>query len=134
MLEKEGSGEKGSVGAFLTIKQMARRLQITEKTVYRHWREFGGFKVGGAIRFEWEPTRDRLLKKAKEEGSILLPIHQGWRISPGRGISHPSRREGGRGRRANVLKLVPDRHNLWGGMPEVSRSLKDKKFRDGERR
>jgi transposase-like protein len=46
----------GSPGEQLTVEQVARRLGVARSTVYAHWREWGGYKLGAShkapIRFD----------------------------------------------------------------------------------
>lgn len=43
-------------GRQLTVDEVAQRFQVARSTVYAHWREWGGYKLGGAgtapIRFD----------------------------------------------------------------------------------
>jgi transposase-like protein len=45
-----------SLGDQLTVEQVARRLGVARSTVYAHWREWGGYKLGpvekAPIRFD----------------------------------------------------------------------------------
>ncbi len=34
----------------MTVDQVAARLHVTRSTVYAHWREWGGYKLGGGKR------------------------------------------------------------------------------------
>lgn len=118
-------------GVMLTIKQISRRLQVKEDTIYRHWRELGGFKVGGSIRFDWERTRQHLLEKAAREAKAMASSVP---APPGRRIPDPERRKGRRNRGETVLERIPDRYNLWGDLPETGGPGGIKKFKARERR
>jgi transposase-like protein len=39
-----------TVGEQLTVDQVARRLGVARSTVYAHWRQWGGYKVGSGER------------------------------------------------------------------------------------
>ena len=50
----EGSGERRDVAppdSLLTAKQVAERLNAKPDWVYRHWRQIGGQKLDGLLRF-----------------------------------------------------------------------------------
>jgi len=131
-IEKHESGV--TQGVMLTIKQIAQRLQVAEDTVYKHWRELGGFKVGGSIRFDWERTRERLFKGAEQEEKLVLSIYGGRAIPPGRRIPDPKIRKGRRIRGSTIFERIPDRHGLLGGLSEISGSGGSKKSMTRERR
>ena len=58
-----GLGERSVTESTLTVDDVAERFSVSRSTVYAHWREWGGFKLGAgdksAIRFRPSslPTR-----------------------------------------------------------------------------
>lgn len=50
-----GLGQRSAAEPALTVNDVAERLDVSRSTVYAHWREWGGYKLGGgekaAIRF-----------------------------------------------------------------------------------
>ncbi|MBP9023972.1 MAG: helix-turn-helix domain-containing protein, partial [Spirochaetes bacterium] len=40
--------------SIMTPKQVAGYLQISPRTVYSHWEQLGGFKIGRTLRFRKE--------------------------------------------------------------------------------
>jgi Helix-turn-helix domain len=52
-------------GGLLQLKDAAKRLNQSESWVYRHWKEVGGKKLGGNIRF----SRDDLEKFISKRGA-----------------------------------------------------------------
>ncbi len=61
-------GQSVAPAATLTVDQVARHLGVSRSTVYAHWREWGGYKLGSAakapIRFDSAalPTAPREMK------------------------------------------------------------------------
>lgn len=51
-----GFGHPATSGQSLTVEQLAARLGVARSTVYAHWREWGGYKLGSGkkapIRFD----------------------------------------------------------------------------------
>jgi hypothetical protein len=43
-------GDHGAADAHLTVGQVAERLGVARSTVYAHWREWGGFKLGNGVK------------------------------------------------------------------------------------
>jgi hypothetical protein len=86
--------------SLMTIEQMAEKVQLSKFTLYQHWQALGGFKVCGAIRFDWNVTRERLFQTIQEEHRGILPKHQ-RRVLPGKNK-----------RNRPFYERTPDRHGL----------------------
>jgi hypothetical protein len=89
-------GKTNGNESLLTVDDVAERLGVARSTVYAHWREWGGYKLGGgekaAIRFS----------------ASALPTHNGTspqRPRNGTGSDTTSRRSRARGR--PVLRGAP---------------------------
>lgn len=107
---------------WLTIKEIAGRMKVSPDTVYKYWRDLGGFKVGGVIRFDWERTRERLFAQpARNEKEMVLPVYERRSILSGRnGLSNTKGRQGRRSKTQAVFERIPDRYGLLAGMRGVS--------------
>lgn len=91
-----GLGQTRAADLVLTVDDVAERLDVSRSTVYAHWREWGGYKLGAgekaAIRFS----------------ASALPSHSATTPLPppnGAGPATATRRP--RTRRRSVLRGVP---------------------------
>jgi hypothetical protein len=70
-----GLGERTVAESELTVDDVAERLRVSPSTVYAHWREWGGYKLGdgerAAIRFSANalPTRGDTSTRRPRNGS-----------------------------------------------------------------
>ena len=97
----------------LTLTEMAERYKISPKTLYNHWRELGGFKVTGRIRFDARVTHDCLLEASHKQEEMVLSISKTRNHLPGRGVSDQARSIRGRSGRTEVVKRPPSAFGLW---------------------
>jgi len=51
--------------SIMTPKQVAGYLQISPRTVYSHWEQLGGFKIGRTLRFRKEILNALFCQKEK---------------------------------------------------------------------
>lgn len=95
----------------LTVDELAEMCKLSPATIYRQWRKLKGLKIGGAIRFDWELTRDSLLKATEEEATVVIPISKVGRISSRGRLSSAEGSE----RRGSWKKiyLPPSKNGLW---------------------
>jgi hypothetical protein len=89
----------------LTVDQMARRLAVSRSTVYAHWREWGGYKLGAGrsapIRFDTHTL--------PSVGSV--PQH---RLAAA-----------ARGAAPNARRPAPQRQDLMGDAPRLAKPVID---------
>jgi len=104
--------EEGKIttNKFMTVKQLADKLQLSEATIYKHWRSLGGVRVGGSIRFDLQRTLEHLQQESEEGASPVSPGHSR--------LMKPPR---DRRRKKTVFELDPDRHGLLDPDPKVIR-------------
>lgn len=53
-------------GRLLTLRELCGFLNVSKDYAYRNWRDWGGFKLGGQIRF----TEKRIAEKVNEYASM----------------------------------------------------------------
>ncbi len=79
----------------MTVEQIARHLGVSRSTVYAHWREWGGYKLGHSdkapIRFD-SPA----LPPSRSKGALRPPL-----------IVEPSSKPSRRSRRRDLLVDAP---------------------------
>lgn len=97
----------------LTLTEMAERYKISSKALYNHWREFGGFKVAGRIRFDAKVTHDCLLEASQKQKEMVLSISKARDHLPRRGLSDQARSIRRRNRGTEVVKRSPSAFGLW---------------------
>lgn len=89
----------------LTVEQVARRLGVARSTVYAHWREWGGYKLGGGqkapIRFD----------------SSALPIVKPTPGPDPRVAGDPSPKQVRRRQRRGLLVAAPRLPQTFDGVP-----------------
>jgi len=105
---------------WLTVKEISKRLKLSEITVRKRWRSLGGVKVLGSIRFEWEKTLGSILEKNQEGNQVVLSVRDQGKGIPGRGVFNQERSRDRRSRRKAYFERVPDRHGLLGNIAKVS--------------
>lgn len=77
-----------TIAQSLTVDQLAARLGVARSTVYSHWREWGGYKLGSGKKAPIRFDEDKL--------SVARPaVSDGHRSEPRRetGTKRPRRRE-----------------------------------------
>lgn len=103
IIAAELGGTNGS-GSPLTVDDVAKRLGVARSTVYAHWREWGGYKLGNgqnaAIRFS----------------AGALPTH---------GTPSTRRSQSGRGAAATSRRSPARRRPILRGAPRLPVSLGD---------
>lgn len=97
----------------LTLTEMGERYKISPKALYNHWRELGGFKVAGRIRFDAQVMHDRILKASQEQKEMVLSVSKARDYLSGRGISKQARRDRRRTRGTEVIERPPSAFGLW---------------------
>lgn len=97
----------------LTLTEMAERYKISPKTLYNHWRELGGFKVAGRIRFDARVTHDRILEGSQKQKEMVLSIPKGRNYLSGWGISNKAKGVRWRDGRTGGVKRSPSAFGLW---------------------
>ena len=96
----------------LTVKELAQQYRISGATVYAHWRELGGFKIAGSIRFDGDLIRDRLFQENQEGNQVVLSVY-GRRDLPSGGRIPHSAGGTGRGKREQKVTLPRSQNGLW---------------------
>jgi AcrR family transcriptional regulator len=80
---------RADVGQSMTVGEVAARLGVARSTVYAHWRDWGGYKLGAgakaAIRFEASALPDRV-SKPRNRASDRAPQLVGRRRARGRAL------------------------------------------------
>jgi predicted DNA-binding transcriptional regulator AlpA len=62
-LNGNGNGHEREPNSLLKLKDAAQRLNQSESWVYRHWKELGGKKLGGNIRFSTDDIEKFIAKR-----------------------------------------------------------------------
>ena len=90
----------------LKVKQVAKKLNISPRTVYKRQKELGGFKpVGGCLRFDPEVIDGIVLGPRAE--TLAIPIQtQRDKIYRQRILDKERFRRGGGGRKKETFALV----------------------------
>jgi hypothetical protein len=58
-----GNGHDRELNGLLKLKDAAQRPNQSESWVYRHWKEVGGKKLGGNIRFSIDDIEKFIVKR-----------------------------------------------------------------------
>ena len=96
----------------LTVDELADLSKLSPATIYRQWRSLKGLKIGGSIRFDWNLTRDSLLKEAQEGETVVIPISKAGRVSSRGRIPYQEGSPSRRGSRSKIY-LPPSKNGLW---------------------
>ncbi len=88
---------------FLQIPAVAALFGVSESWVYRHWREIGGFKLGGRVMFRLDKLEayiigleDGYQVHNEERPPLEIPLYEKRQVTSGPGISDGDRSKGRR--------------------------------------
>jgi excisionase family DNA binding protein len=101
----------------LTVQEVSQILAVSRDFIYVHWRELGGVKIGGLIRFSPQSLEDYVnaLQEKTKESVGMVREGDDRRRSRIKEDFNQNRREkmGGRTKKTPKDK-TEDRHNLFG--------------------
>jgi excisionase family DNA binding protein len=97
----------GVLSEYLTLAEVAKLLKISHSTAYAHWRELGGIKIGGLIRFR-RSAIERLFEENEERETMVLSKDDRRGVSSGRWVSHKAG-----GPRRRKVPLPKSENGLW---------------------
>ncbi len=99
----------------LTVKDVARLLNVSPRTVYEHARQWGGFYPAGlrALRFKPDIIHGIMEGQDPQGLAALYPVREeSLRRSRTKDEAPPLRSEHGPRRNNRVVKKDPNRHGL----------------------
>ena len=113
-----GGFDKISKTNIMTPEEVARYLQLSLSWIYKHWRDLGGVKLGGSIRFpSKEELHERLFGKGPGEKNRLhlqgSALHGNLVQNQNRGQASRIQNKGGAEKPA-AGSVFTDRHGLLG--------------------